>query len=990
MAASPNWPELSRRAHNTLSSLSKHSPTYTQTLRSHIHADPANPFLWHALVKHLSSTQPPATVIPVVQDAIRQLPPGRRGGLFDAWGSLELRRGRLDSALAIFSRGIVADPYAPLFASLASLQLRSKLVDQARATYRKGTTLYPHHAFLWRAWASAEAKLGAVYLARDLWKVAIERDRRNPKAWYSLALTEKKCGANLTEVIKVLYDALSHCPMDPWLRLSLARLEESRAGPAVALRVLDPLEKRNDEVVLRAMARLEADQGNFERARALYRKAADVEAVGGFKRKNRDPPQTVKSLHAWALMEVKTANLPAARNILEEALAMNDTDSAVWRAIGELEVKDGNYERARNAFQNSVAIDPSDARVLLEWGKMEVLAGNLESAESLMKRVANANNVRTDSDTSKDGDDRAAGRSLPSADTETDSDRVTSSVGVDFEDDIPLGGPSKRLRNAQLTPHVLADALRERALLASRSGHSEDSLALLTRASEIEPDFPKGWRLLASQEMRLNGAESARKVYRTALSKAHIKEHPKLYHWWGQDEKASGNIPEARGLFRQATCANPDYMSAWLSWGMLEKSEGDLREACKIFEKASRRAEKDLLRAPFIFQAWGRVEELDRGRAEIAVMVFQRGVNLVPSSGALWSAWGMLEERRGNAQKARELFERATAEEPKLSSSWHSWALLESGRGNFKRAGELYRKGHEHDPTDAALLATWARLEGEKLGHPEQGRNLFEKAVSADPYYGPGWHSWGCLEMKCGSYERARELFLKAAKVQPRDPTPFHTIGVLEAEHCDNGEAAVRYWAKAVEAAPNQPFSYQSWALFEGGKRGDMMEARRLFNLGIERVKESPKDAALLLQSWAALEEQKGNNEEAQSLLQRSLSIDARRAETWHSLARIELSRGNRDEARRLVGAGVDAVTPGTNGSCLYVMWGTLEAEDGNIEKARALFAAGVRANPSVVRTWKAYANMERKYGSESRGAELMLTADALVMRKGQSDVEFS
>lgn len=977
MSASPNWAELSRRAQTTLTILSRHPATYAQTLRQHIQTDPENPFLWLAFAKHLAQKQSSAAAVSVLEEAIQRVPFGHRGSLFEALGTLELRRGHVNNAMDIFLRGVVADPYVPLFISLASLQVKHNLAQEARATFREATSLYPHNAALWRSWASAEGKLGDVSAARDMWKTATERDRRNSKAWYNLALAEKRCGAPMADVMDVLRESLTYCPVNPWLRLRLARMEETRGDTLAAIRVLNVVEPRNEEFVLRPLARLEAAHGNLERARSLYRRAADIEAIACFKGNSSEIP-TVKALHAWALMEDKAGNVGVARNLLEEAVGITKYDTGIWRALGELETKESNYGRAREAFQTGIAIDPNNARLLLSWGKMEVLADNLQMAESLMQRVSRLGSVKRRSSASKD-------ESNDTIDKHSEfSELLSSPPDEDYQDEGSMDVQHSS-RNIALTPHVLAEALRERAMLASRNGLLDDSLMLLLRASQIEPNFPKGWRLLASQEHRLHGVESMRKVYEIAKEKVSIRDKPKLLHWWGQDEKTSGDKDKARSLFRQSTRANPDYMSAWLSWGLMEKGEGNIEEACDIFEEASRRAEVGFLHAPFIFQAWGRVEELDRGRPEFAVNVFQRGINLVTTSGPLWSAWGLLEERRGNIDKARELFENSTKNDPKFGSAWHSWALLESRRCNFERASELYREGHEKDPTDASLLVSWANMEGSELGNRDRGRQLFQKAVTADPYLGMAWHAWGCLEMKTGSIDRARRLFLKAAEVQPNNSSPWHTLGVLEVDYCNNIQGAIENWKKAIEVEPTCPLGYQSWALLEGNKNDNMEEARRLFELGIEKMKRKPNDVALLLQSWAALEEKKGNAEDARRLLRRSLEVDRKRAETWQSLALIEKSRGNREVARQLVKDGVEVVSPSSSSSVLYVIWGNMEAEEGNIEKARQLFAAGVRSNPNKVSTWNAYAAMERKFGSGSRAAEIKLTSDALLMRQGRA-----
>lgn len=666
-------------------------------------------------------------------------------------------------------------------------------------------------------------------------------------------------------------------------------------------------------------------------------------------------------------METRAGNPDAARKVLDEARTLTDDDSGVWRAVAELESREGNFEQARNAFRNALAIDPDDPRILLAWGKTELHAGDLKTAEMLIDRVANADPASFS---------RISPRS-PSSTTDGEED-----AEEDYREPAQIVSHQNTFsskRGATLTPRVLADALRERAMLASRNGQFDDSVDLLTRASRVEPSHADGWRMLAQQEMRMRGIDSARKVYQTAFENVEARAKPQLYHWWGLDERACGNVKDARELFRKATCANPDYMSAWISWALLEKSLGSLEEACSIFEQASQRAERDVLRAPFIFQAWGRVEELDRGRSQVAADIFQRGVKLAPKAGPLWCSWGLLEERRGNVERARELFENATTTDPKCGSAWHSWALLEARRCNYEKASDLYREGNENEPTNSSLLASWAMMEGKDLSNIGRSRDLFERAVTADPYYSPAFHSWGCLEMNSGSVERARALFRKAADLRPDDPSPLHSLGVLESEKCNDNAEAVASWRRAIKVSPGHPLSYQSWALLEGKSQNNMEEARRLFQVAIDYPKQKPSDVALLLQSWASLEEQKGNISEARTLLRRSLEVDRRRVETWHTLANIEKSRGQRDAARSLLKDAVEVVSPSSTAAMLYVLWATIEAEEGSIETARELFAAGIRVNPSEGSTWNAYAAIEGRYGSSSRAAEISLTAGTML-----------
>lgn len=975
VAASINWPALSRRANATLSTLRKtvNSASFENALRAKIAHDDQNPFLWHALAKHLAADRADVNAaISVLQTAVRRVPPGSRGGLYEAWGTMEHRRGNSHLALRIYADALHTDPYAALFVSLAVIQLKLHLIDDARRTLRDASASFPSYAPIWRAWAYLETQHGPVQEALQKWRTALQKDPSNARAWNTYIGVERRSGASQNRLATLLHDAISSCPKNTQLHITLAKIEEKRKGFRAARAVLFPLHTRDDLQVLRQLGRIDFETRNFDSGRAFFRRAADLEAAAAgthFRNaKRRTKRRTVKSLHAWAHMEVQTAHTSRARSLLQEAVSICDTDSGVWRAIAEIESRDRNYDKARAAFEKALAIDPNDPRILLAFGRTEALAGNLRRAERLIESVTKTSTSRKTAPFSTALKHKAAADEIFEDDTSASRIKPVQSDEDDSSD-------------MTLTPHLLATTLKERAMLAFRDGRLDDSISLLTRATEVNPSAEGIWRLLATHTISRHGMSQARAVYHKALMSVNPRSVSKMLHWWGQDERSAGNIDEARQLFIKATEDNPRYMAPWVSWGLLEKSQNDVEQACKIFEKAATRAEEEGIKAPYLFQTWGRIEELQRGRPDAAAEIFSRGVRIVPGSGSLWGSWGLLEHRRGNHEKARDMFRAATNAEPSIGSAWHSWALLEASRCNYGYARELFQMGNENDPANASLLTSWALLEGKEMGNVAKGRDLYERAVKADPLYAPAWHSWGCLEMNAGSINRAKELLLKASQVRRDDASAWHTLGVLEAEHMDNEKEAIRNWKKALAVSPGHSLTYQCWAVFVG-RKGRVEECREIFEEGIAKAAGRAPDRAMLLQAWASSEQKNGNADKARELLHKSIEADKRRAESWHLLGGLAKRRGLRAEAREVYRKGVEAAAGSGSVGLLYVSWGRLEAEEGEVERAREVFESGVKQCPSMVQLWKAYAGFERQHGSESRAKEVEEEMERLFVRR--------
>ena len=954
LRARVDWANLSRCAQDALSSIdsSRKSPSYALSLRELVDADSSNPFLWLALAKCYSvQLGDVPTAVRILEEAVSVVPTGLRGGLYENLGTLESKRGNIDRALSIFTNALVSDPFVSLYTSLALTQTKYHMIDDARETFRQGMLAFPNHASLFRACAHFESIHGTLDTAMSRWREALQRDRGNARAWAWYLQLHRRGRADLNTISDLLFQAVAACPRDVWLRLTLAKIEEKRKGLHSARSVLLAMDVVEELNILRYLGRLEFELGNKEAGRMYFKKAVECEAKGkeerrGKKTKRKSKRATAKALHAWALMESKFDDPDAARELLHRALVIAENDTANWRALGEIEARERNYDKAREAFQRAVEIDPNDSRLYLAWGRTESKAGNSERAASLIDRVSDLESINR--------------RRISKTPREENPLETSNLPDYAFESD--------DRKSLSLTPRILASALRERAVIAARDGRYEDSIQLLTRATSVEPNSEMGWRLLASHELRLQGIESARVVYERALEKLDRRAQYKVLRDWAQDERSLGNIEEARDLLERTVKINPTYMSTWVSWGLLEKSQGNVEKACHIFQKATRIAEKQVIRAPFLFQAWGRVEEIDRGNLDKAASIFQRGVRLAPEAGPLWTSWAMLERRRGNIEKARELFQMATAVEPKLGSTWQSWGIMEAQRGNFKKAEDLFQTGNEHEPKNASLLASWALMEGRDRGHVAVGRDLYERATNADPFYGPAWHSWGCLEMATGNINRARDLFEKASKTG-EGVSAWHSLGVLEAEHCENAEAAIKNWKRALELSPDHSMCYQSWALLRG-RSGDLEDARRIFQDGIDKAKDRHDDIVKLLQAWAELEDHSGSGEKARELLRRSLEIDPKRAETWDTLAHVEKQRGLREEARQLLNQGVDECC-GSSKWVLYSTLGNLEGEDGNAEKMREVFSRGIQACPSSEELWKSYIGAEKLHGSVKKVEEL-------------------
>lgn len=1041
---SPDIATLWRDAHHILPKLSVHSHVraFESALNPYLQARPNNPFLWHSLLSRLATHH--GYDHPLLRDvlarALSHVRVGQRGILVHFHASLHIHRGALPAALRLLTDSLSTEArtHAPLYTLLASVHARLDDPSAARAVFRAAVQAFPRHAGMWRAWARFEASQGARHQALSHCRQALDADPTNPRAWRMLLQLLRTFRAGSAHISDVLHEALASCPRDPGLRLHLARLEERRKGARAALSVLSCLENSPHPDVLRTLARLHFHLGDVLRARRLFRTAAgpppalaadldlsSVSASGsgsasgsasGFasmlaatsttfttvtnattsttasthtqtqptRRRHSRQHKSVKALHTWALMEAKVGNVDEARSLLTEARSLCQTDAGIWRAIAELESRERNFDLARKAFRNAVAINPNDPRVFFAWSRTETLAGNPTKSEELMEKADSLSEQRKRSSSNSNKNDFDSGPVpvfIDNDDSDTESEMGNQDKSPDDDD---FSGS----RNISLTPHLLAGALRERAMLASRDGRFEDSVRLLTRASQMEPGNEVGWRLLASQEVRRSGIERLRHVYRTGLKHVVAPSKAKLLHWWGQDERANENMAEARELFRKSTLANPYYMSAWMSWGLLEKSLGDVGEACKILESATKLAEEDVIRAPYIFLTWGRIEEMDRKNADRAASIFERGVKLAPSSGALWAAWALLECNRGNWEAARVLFQKATQADPKYGNGWHQWALMEAGRCNFKSAIELFEAGYEHDKNDASIIAAWATMEGNDLDNVARGRDLFQRAVDIDSMFVDGWLAWGNMEVAAGNINQGRDLFKRASMATGENAAALQALGKLEWEHGNRPDLAAKYFAQASKLGDTVFAAlYESWALMLEGQ-DDAERAEALLRESMGKCGTGQEEAlGILLNALGRLKLRSGARKQARELGQKSLQMWRRRWEGWIFMSDVEYDEGKKEAAVDVLKEGVQACV-GTRCGKLYQRMGEILVELEQIDEMRTMMRQGISHTPSDRALWSAFAKLERQAGSAANAQSIESKSKQVFMRSSDSEKE--
>jgi Tfp pilus assembly protein PilF len=86
---------------------------------------------------------------------------------------------------------------------------------------------------------------------------------------------------------------------------------------------------------------------------------------------------------AYAVVEERSGNAPAARRILEQGMRSAPHHGPLYRTYAEMEAKRGRYDAARALYQKGIAADPFYAQLFHSYVHRVSLARPLASAALL-------------------------------------------------------------------------------------------------------------------------------------------------------------------------------------------------------------------------------------------------------------------------------------------------------------------------------------------------------------------------------------------------------------------------------------------------------------------------------------------------------------------------------------------------------------------------------------------------------------------------------
>jgi len=352
----------------------------------------------------------------------------RHGPAYNAYGNMETKRGNTDKAREIYYKGVYArcTDAASVYHGLAKLELSLGNIEDARSVlqaginevqlYQDGTMMmdsnkhkrpvflahtlgmlelttnrpaeakkifgtaidrYGVSSQLLLGAAMCEVKLGNENKARQLFRKAVNADRKHVQAWQSWGVMETRAGNY--HIAKTLFEyGIQNDKSHGALWQAYATLERRRGDiDAAKLLYARGVVECPDHVALyQSWASLEMQTDNFSKAKTLIAKALTKDKTNG---------------SAWVIaaqIEEKLENDGLVELILKRGLELAPYCAQLYCALAEFNVERGKINMARTLLEKGLEVDPMHAPLYHSLAELEARVFNIEGMAQLHKRAA--------------------------------------------------------------------------------------------------------------------------------------------------------------------------------------------------------------------------------------------------------------------------------------------------------------------------------------------------------------------------------------------------------------------------------------------------------------------------------------------------------------------------------------------------------------------------------------------------------------------------
>jgi serine/threonine-protein kinase len=361
--------------------------------------------------------------------------------------------------------------------------------------------------------------------------------------------------------------------------------------------------------------------------------------------------------------------------------------------------------------------------------------------------------------------------------------------------------------------HELAHALQY-------VGEVEDAIGVFRDLARLRPRNGRHLSCLGHALQQRGAAAEARAALTAAVTELRqsVAARPDNYVALlnlGNALKNLGRLDESIAMYRKSIEIKPDYIAALENLGISLYLQHKYDEAMTFYREAIR------LKPDTVAAYQGLADVLEaRGRIDEAIDVIRQALRARPDNASSHLRLGILLVRKGRFEEALMEKEEALRLTPGDPDLLHGLGVVLRGLGRFEESAASFRKSLESNPNNSYPLNAMA------------------------------WYLLTAPDRRQRRPEEALELSRRAVKAAPDMATYSNTLGLAEYR---NGlwDAAIATLKKSIEMNKgNDPSDFLILAMSQW-RRGDRVEAERLFQRGVEGVRSSDQSDWEWRMLWA-------------------------------------------------------------------------------------------------------------------------------------------
>jgi crooked neck len=542
------------------------------------------------------------------------------------YARLEEEHKEFERARSIFERALEVDTRsAELWLRYAEFEMRNEFVNHARNVLDRGVQLLPRIDFLWYKYVYMEE------LVRDIPKCRAVFERwmkwmPDDNAWISYARFETRCGsmdraeAVMRRYVNTYPSAKAFLKFAKWAEYEAKHIQLARTILEACLSELEPEESRQARV-FQKFAVFEERQGEYERARVIYRHAIKLLKLGQPMGEDEDDDEDIPDwertkrealYRSYLVFEKKHGDREGIEQVLltkqraqyNQRVTNHPHDYDAWFEFAKLEEDAGDPNAVRDVYERAVAQIPPSSTNKDHWRRYIFLWIYYATYEELTNQdLERASQVY-----------QTCLTVIPHKQFTFCKIWIYASKVHVRRKDLPA---ARKLLGRAIGICGKEKIFKEYIALELSLGEIDRCRALYNNYLKAMPHNCDAWSKYAGLEKSLGETERSRAIYELAISQSALDMPEVLWKGYIDFEIDEGEGNHAKKLYERLL-ERTSHVKVWISYAQFEATEigQGMSTARTVFEKAYDQLKEQGLKEErvLLLDAW-RVLEQQKGDA---------------------------------------------------------------------------------------------------------------------------------------------------------------------------------------------------------------------------------------------------------------------------------------------------------------------------------------------------------------------------------------